>query len=793
MMIRHVSPLFVAAVFCAISGTEDGLAENISSDTDPFRQLDEVLPTPDEKRLASGAPGPGYWQQRADYDIGVELDTEGQTVTGRETVTYTNSSPHTLDYLWFQLDQNRFKQGSGAHLSTSAPDFESMSYRDLKRRLSADVFDGGVEILSVTDGAGAPLPKTVVGTVMRIDLPQPLAPGGQVVVKIGWRFRIVDLKATWARGGYEFFKEDGNSIYTIAQWYPRVAAYTDYGSWQHKAYLGRGEFALEFGDYRVALTVPEDHVVAATGTLENPGEVLTAQQRERLEQATRSDKPVFLVTPEEAGEAEKEKAGGTKTWIFTAENVRDFAWASSRKFIWDAMGVPLGDKRVMAMSFYPKEAEPLWSLYSTHSIAHAVRVYSRQTFDYPYPTAISVNGPIFGMEYPMISFNGPRPKDDGTYSEETKHALISVIIHEVGHNYFPMIVNSDERQWTWMDEGLNSFVEFLAQQEWEDRYPSRRGRPKEITSYMKSQDQVPIMTNSESLLQFGNNSYGKPATALNILRETVLGRELFDFAFKTYANRWMFRRPTPADFFRTMEDASGTDLDWFWRGWFYTTKHVDVAVGDVYRYELDSRDPEAERPKEKKERDEDLARELTLARNKGLSKYADAVPELKDFYSKRDPLDITAKDRKDYEKLLEELKDEDKELLATKKYFYVVHFKNLGGLVTPVPISIEYADGSDEKLTLPAEIWTKNAKETSHLILTDKGISKIVLDPHFEIADVDEDNNYWPSRAIERRFKLEKRKWRKKLDEKNVMQIEREAAEEAEKEKEQETGEAVGE
>ena len=595
-------------------------------DGDPFRQLDELLPDPTRLRGADGAPGPDYWQQRADYSIAVTLDDKKQRLTGKETIRYTNNSPQSLTYLWLQLDQNRFHREAPGHQSKEAPDFEKFRYRELSEELRREEFDGGFAIQSVKDGAGKDLPYTVVDTMMRVDLPEALASGGTMEMAIAWEHNIVNAREMWARGGYEYFEEDENYLYTIAQWHPRMAPFTDVNGWQNKQFLGRGEFALEFGDFEVSITAPADHVVAATGVLQNPEAVLSIEQRMRLKSAEGSSKPVFIVNRKEAEANEASRSTEMKTWVYKAKNVRDFAWASSRKFLWDAAQVEVGGKPVWAMSFYPKEGEPLWSRYSTHAVLHAVDSYSRHIFPYPYPVAISVNGPVYGMEYPMICFNGPRPEDDVTYSRRTKHSLISVVIHEVGHNWFPMIVNSDERQWTWMDEGLNSYVQFLAEQEWDERYPSRGGHAANIVEYMASPKKVPIMTNSESILQFGNNAYAKPATALNILRETILGRETFDFAFREYSRRWKFKRPMPADFFRTMEDASGVDLDWFWRGWFYSTRHVDLGIKKVTLYELDTRDPDVENEKLRQEQGEKEDKFVTNLRNEGLDRYVDRFP-----------------------------------------------------------------------------------------------------------------------------------------------------------------------
>lgn len=754
-------------------------AQSKSNPSDKFRQLEELLPTPNEQRAASGAPGQRYWQQRADYKIDVELDDARQRITGSETVTYYNNSPDTLSYLWLQLDQNIFAKDSDASLTQAAPDFRreapqasgsrgqqaqdlpQVPLNTIDQLLAKSAFDGGDRISAVRDGKGNPLRYTIVKTMMRIDLPQPLASGQTTVFAIDWSYNINDAKRLGGRSGYEFFPKDGNYIYEIAQWFPRMAAYNDVSGWQHKQFLGSGEFTLEFGNYRVSITAPADMVVAATGVLQNPEKVLTAAQRQRLEQARGSENPVLVVTPEEAkanetngAEKAKNSANGPKkTWTYAAENVRDFAFASSRKFIWDAAGHNVEGNRVMAMSYYPNEGNPLWAKYSTHAIMHTLNLYSRYSFTYPYPTAISVNGPVGGMEYPMICFNGPRPLPDGTYPASTKYGLISVVIHEVGHNYFPMIVNSDERQWTWMDEGLNSFLQYLAEQEWEPNYPSRRGEPKNITEYMASDAQVPIMTNSESVLQFGNNAYGKPATALNILRETVLGRELFDFAFREYARRWKFKRPMPADFFRTMEDASGVDLDWFWRGWFYTTDHTDISIEGVRLYALDPHNPEKEKARAQAEREAQPAT-LSQQRNRAAQKRVDQFPSLRDFYNTYDEFVVTEKDREDYQKFAATLSERERELLQAGLNFYVVDLKNIGGLVMPLIFEIEYADGTREEMRIPAEIWRYNNTSVSKLIMTPKEIRSITLDPHLETADVDVSNNYFPRRPVKSRFQL---------------------------------------
>ena len=747
---------------------------------DPFKQLHELLPSPNSNRLASGAPGPNYWQQRADYHIKVILDDKNQRLIGSETINYQNNSPHTLNYLWVQLDQNRFDPNSEELLIQEAPGLDGMSFNRLKSQLYRQSFKGGHQIKKVTNSKGEKIKFSIIGTMMRIDLKKSLTPKSNYVFNIDWEYNIIDADLNRARGGYEYFKEDKNYIYEIAQWFPRMAAYTDYTGWQNKQFLGSGEFTLEFGNYKVEITAPEDHIVAATGELQNTNSVMSDTQLDRWNKAKKNGDITFIVTPEEAkqNQSKKTKPTKTKTWIFKADNVRDFAWASSRKFIWDAKYHEFTKgKKAWAMSFYPIEAEPLWSKYSTESVAHTLDVFSKFTFDYPYPVAISVNGPVFGMEYPMICFNGPRPEKDGTYSESTKNALIGVVIHEVGHNWFPMIVNSDERQWTWMDEGINTFLQFLAQAEWQQKWSSGRGKPKSITGYMSSSKQRPIMTNSESIHQFGSNAYSKPAAALNVLRETVMGREVFDYAFKEYSKRWMFKRPEPADFFRTMEDASGKDLDWFWRGWFYTTYNVDVGIKSLKLYEIDTKNPDIEKPIQKTKRDELNAKDLIDIRNKPLPKAVDKNKKLLDFYNKYDPLDVTDADRREYNKWIKELDSEELKLLSLRKKFYVIELENVGGLVSPVILEIDYKNAKSETIRIPAEIWRKNNDNVRKMIISDKEIVQIEVDPLLETADTDRYNNFWPPKTIESRFQLQKRK-----KSKNPMQKAKEEKQRVEKE-----------
>ncbi len=733
---------------------------------DKFRQLEEILPTPDELRLGSGRPGPAYWQQRVDYRIAVRLNEKKRRISGTERIRYQNRSPHTLDYLWLQLDNNRFKQGSDAQLIELAPNFDDFGFRRLARELALEKFDGGLKLTKVQDLSGRALSYTIVGTMMRIDLETPLAPNATFEFQVDWRYTVNDLDHIRARSGYEKLA-DGNGLFAIARWYPRMAAYNDVSGWQNKQFLGRGEFTLEFGNFDVEITVPKDHIVASTGVLQNPDDVLTKTQKQRLKQAETAKDPVLIITEDEARANAKTRARGTRTWRFKAENVRDFAWASSRSLLWDALRFKKNGNDVMAMSYWPPEGEPLWSRYSTRAIVHTLDVYSEHTFAYPYPVAISVNSLVGGMEYPMICFNAPRPYEDKTYfgvrSKEasdswwhSKYGLISVIIHEVGHNFFPMIINSDERQWTWMDEGLNTFLQFIAEQRWEKDYPSRRGFPEKIVEYMTSENQVPIMTNSESIYQFGNNAYGKPATALNILRETVMGRELFDFAFKKYARSWKFKRPMPADFFRAMEDASSVDLDWFWRGWFYSTDHVDIAITTVKEFILESGNPELDFPLRKEERDS-RPPNLTEQRNRRMQRLVENHPNLKDFYNDFDELDVTKQDEKEFQKMFENLTPQERGLIGTVRNFYVVHFENQGGVPMPIPLEITYEDGKKEFVRIPAEIWRRSTKRVRKLFMRTKRIKSFHVDPFREIADADADDNQWPPRPKPTRFKLFKK------------------------------------
>jgi hypothetical protein len=596
---------------------------------------------------------------------------------------------------------------------------------------------------------------------MRIDLPKPIQPGQSYSFQINWNYNINDRMRLGGRSGYEYFDTDKNYLYTIAQYYPRLVAYMDYSGWQHKQFLGSGEFTLDFGNYEVALTVPSDHIVAASGVLQNPKDVLTADQLARYNKAKTSTEPVIICTQDEAIAREKGHEKAMKTWVFKAENVRDFAFATSRKFIWDAQSVDINGKKPMAMSFYPKEGNPLWEQYSTRVVAHTLKSYSAHTIDYPYPVAISVHAKWIGMEYPMICFNGGRPEADGTYSEGTKTGMLSVIIHEVGHNFFPMIINSDERQWTWMDEGLNTFCEYLAEKEWDREFPIRRGPARNIVDYMKGDKtkMSPIMTNSESIYQFGNNAYGKPATGLNILRETIMGRELFDYAFKEYCRRWAFRHPTPEDFFRSMEDASAVDLDWFWRGWFYTTEHCDMNLKSVREFTINGHDPKVEKALLKAKADAQPA-DISLTRDKqeGIIPIVDQNPVTRDKYNDDNPNAVTPEDEKKYEEYKKNLTPEEQKLLNETNYFYELTVENVGGLLMPVIFEFTFEDGTKQIERIPAEIWKMSEASASKVFRFGKKVTNIALDPLLETADVELNNNFWPTRNVPSQFELFKQK-----------------------------------
>ena len=730
------------------------VAQNPNLNYNKFKQLKEELATPNVYRTAGGAPGHAYYQNEADYVMNLTLNDQQQKITGTETIIYHNNSQDKLEYLWLQLDQNKRAQSSDSY-KIQTGGIKSLNTRSIKNM--EPEFEGGFNITSVTKKDGSKQAYTIHKTMMRINLDKPLLPGTNFTFNVDWWYNINNRMEIGGRSGYEYFEEDDNYLYTIAQFFPRMCVYNDTEGWQNKQFLGSGEFTLPFGDYDVKIAVPTDHVVAATGNLVNANEILSEEQIKRLELAKKNEKePVFIVNEKEAIKNEKQRKKGMKTWHFKAENVRDFGWASSRKFIWDAMVVKQKSNDVLAMSFYPKEGNPLWEQYSTKTVAHTLKCYSKYTFDYPYPVAISVHSKWIGMEYPMICFNGGRPDEDGTYSKRTKYGMISVIIHEVGHNYFPMIINSDERQWTWMDEGLNTFLQYLTEQEFEKGYPSRRGPAYRIVDYMKGNKKriSPIMTNSESIHQFGNNAYGKPATAMNILRESIMGRELFDYAFKTYANRWMFKHPNPEDLFRTMEDASSVDLDWFWRGWFYSTDHVDISLDNVRYYKINNQNPNENNAEKKKKFEEIKAKDISNQRNKDIVTYREIDSKLSDFYTSYDEFSTTEKQLKKFENFQSKLDEDEKQILKEDKHYYEIKFKNVGGLVMPIFLDFTLENNTHELVKIPAEIWMKNNTQITKVFAFDKEVKQIELDPFLETADTDRNNNYWPVKVEPTKFEL---------------------------------------
>tara|TARA_B100001758_G_scaffold48009_1_gene38674 strand:+ start:4514 stop:6781 length:2268 start_codon:yes stop_codon:yes gene_type:complete len=719
----------------------------------PFRQLTDLFATPNKYHNASGAPGVDYYQQKVDYSMNIELDDEKKKLYGEQSITYYNNSPDDLEYLWIQLDQNIRKKDAPA-LEKNESKFQLIQQtQTFASSYIKEPFDGGFNIEWVRDINNNPIKYYINQTMMRIDVSKPIMSGQQYKFKIKWWYNINDHVNDEGRSGYEYFPKDNNRAYVIAQFFPRLCVYNDVEGWQNYQFWGNGEFALEFGDYDVNITVPSDHILDATGVLQNPKEVLSKIEYNRYKKAQNSfEKPVIIVSEDEVIEKEKSFSKTKKTWKFKAKNVRDFAFATSRKFIWDMQAVKIGSNKVMAVSLYPKEGNPLWEEYSTKAVVQSLITYSKFTFDYPYPKAVSVHAKNQGMEYPMICWNFGRPDEDGNYSDRTKFGMISVIIHEIGHNYFPMIVNSDERQWGWMDEGLDTFVQYLTEQEFAEsypevlgtleKYPSRRGDPKKIIPYMSGDQNFisPIMSNPENIFQLGANAYAKPATALNILRETIMGRDLFDHAFKTYSKRWMFKHPTPEDFFRTMEDASAVDLDWFWRGWFYTTDFVDIGINSFKKYSISTSPP-------------DKVKEMV----EGYGINSDEMIE--SIYMLEDKDDQTInKLRQDRLKVLEDYLKENNSDSEIPKYFYEIGFEKPGGLVMPIIVKYTYADGSSDIVKYPVQLWRKNLDQVYKVVTSDKEIIEVTLDPNFETSDVNMNNNNWPRKEIKSKFKLFKEK-----------------------------------
>jgi hypothetical protein len=770
----HFSLVVACLTFFSAVNSAQNIQNNPQSNHgNKFEQLGTILPTPNEYRNASGAPGSKYWQQRADYDIDVLLDEKNLSVIGTETVTYFNNSPDALSYLWLQLDENQHDPKNEVNYFDENKINDPLTDQQIKGLKTKQNLEGlGDKIDVVTDEKGKALKYTVNGSMMRIDLPKPLNANTKFKFRVKWHYKMINRIELGGRGGYEYFAEDGNHLFTMTQWYPRLCVYSDFHGWQNKQFTGRGEFALVFGNYKVKMTVPADHLVCSTGQCQNYQQVLTPEQYGRWQKAQSATEPleIGLLADAIAAEKKTKPVTSTKTWIFKADSVRDFAWGSSRKFCWDAMPVMCEGKKVMCMSFYGKEAYGLYRKYSTKVVAHTIKTYSKFSIPYPYPVAQSIEA-ANGMEYPMICFNFGRTEKDGTYTEGTKNGMILVIIHEVGHNFFPMIINSDERQWSWMDEGLNTFVQYLTEREFDANYPSARGPAYKMTDYMRlPKNQLePIMVNSENINNFGANAYGKPATALNILRETVMGRELFDFAFKQYCNRWAFKHPEPADFFRTMEDASAVDLDWFWRGWFFDIEPVDIAIDTVKAYavvkgqkvpiKMDTmlvfpkpNDPSYSLQKTPFE-------SITNIRNReaGIKSLVDIDTTLRDFYYHYKPDRAVTKEVKNKYENLEEISD-TAFVRFNNQYIYEIKFSNKGGLVMPLIIQFNYADGSSDIERIGAYIWRKNEKEVTKTFLKSSKVKSILLDPYKETADINEANNVWNIKIEPSKFELFKSK-----------------------------------
>ena len=711
---------FITTAFVAQETTENKGTQKGHTDENKFRQMKDLLATPNDQHTASGAPGHQYSQQKVDYVMDIRLEESTNKIYGDEKITYHNNSKDVLEYLWVQLDQNMRADDSKTPLAQSNAASAFLTPENFKKEFMKEGKGFGFNIEKVTVD-GKPLSYLINWTMMRINLPKPLNPGEKFVFNIKWNYKINNSVKDGGRSGFEDFP-DGNNNYTIAQFFPRLCVYNNVEGWQNMQFWGRSEFALEFGDYEVKITVPSDHTMEATGDLLNEKDVLTKEQRNRFDQARKSFKdPVMIVTQAEAEVTEKGRATTTKTWHYRANMVRDFAFATSRKYIWDAMAVNINGRTVMATSLYPKEGNPLWEKHSTRVVANTLEEYSKLTFDYPYSKAVSVHADRQGMEYPMICFNYGRPNPDGTYSDRVRDGMIGVITHEVGHNFFPMIVNSDERQWTWMDEGLNSFVEILAELDYDPNF-NTGNLPKDIVRYIGGDQSniSPIMSQGDYVKQFGPNAYTKPAAGLYMLRQTIMGPELFDHAFRTYAQRWMFKHPTPEDFFRTMEDASAMDLDWFWRGWFYTTDVTDIGIKDVKPLYL------TDKPSERVQK---------------------LKTQYKDYFDSLGDLVYITDIKEDANPNAMVKYVDGKEVPS---YIYSVEFDKPGGLVMPIIVELTYKDGTKERQTFPAQIWMKDDNSVKRVFSSSQEIISITVDPDLETADVDTSNNSWPKKESDK-------------------------------------------
>ncbi len=654
-----------------------------------FRVLDQ-WPAPNETRGANGKPGAKYWQQRVDYVIRVGLDTTTHTVTGSERVTYRNNSPDALGYVWFQLDQNIDNPSVSEAMigATSLP--KSISPRAAEF-INARLDTKGYSITRVQlvskNGQKTDAAYVLQGTQMKVPLSSPLATGGAQDIEIDWSYVMPESFASRnGRGAREKLKDGWE--YLAAQWFPRAAVYDDVVGWQNDQFYGQGEFYLNFGNYDVSITVPHNHIVQSTGVLHESGRGPDIHAARAPCEGVHLASNRFTSSPrtKRTRRPRAQLVQQPFTWRFKAENVRDFAWASSAGFIWDAAGFRYSPtaKPIEMHSLYPREALGVWDSLSTKAIAQTMRTYGRLAFEYPYPKASNIHGIVGGMEYPMIAFCGARPPANANAAvlKSVGYGLVAVTIHEVGHNWFPMIVASDERKWTWMDEGLNSYLEGMASVEFDLSWPKARLPmvAANIVGYMKNTDQVPLMTESDLIHRgFGPNGYTKPASGLFILREQVLGPQFFDAAFREYSAAWMFKHPQPADFFRSMMQASGDNLNWFWRGWFYSTHANDQSLGTVESQSADS-------------------------------------------------LGMSARGR----------------------FYNRVTLENKGGLVMPAIMEFTFTDGSKERVKLPVSIWRNNEKKFEYGRFSQKELQSVELDPDNVLADINRENNKWsrPAAAI---------------------------------------------
>ena len=622
------------------AGGEDG--ENI------FRPLD--LPTPTDRRLGSGKPGPGYWQQRCDYDIDATLDPETDMVTASMTVRYHNNSPHDLEYLWMQLEQNLFRLDSiGSRSRTPGSVMKMLEYD----------FDGGYSIPSVRAGGDA-LEMTVYDTLGRVELDEPIASGSVFEFEVDFAFRVPPALRRMGREEVE----DGE-IFELAQWFPHVCKYDGVRGWNTLPYLGTGEFYTDFGDYEVSITAPRHYLVSASGRLTNPGEVLTGEMIARLDEAESSDEPVWIVREDEIGrDAIRPGDRDMYTWEYEIEDARTFAWAASDAFMWDACRATIehedgGTRTVLCQSLYPREAEVWGPAHedggSTRFIKHSIEFYSDRLSAYPYPVMSNINGPEGGMEYPGIIFCGAR---------ENSEWLFGVTDHEVAHTWFPMVINSDERRYMWQDEGFNTFVNLYSKAAWYGEEVDFKRHQAQTVEVCSAHNPQPIMTAPDHAWPswVGELMYRKTGYGLYLLREFVLGPERFDTAFAQYIDWWSFKHPQPSDFFRTMEDAAGADLAWFWRGWFLEPAALDLGVRTVAQSERDSA---------------------------------------------------------------------------------IVVLDALGEMVMPVPMRIEYADGSVEDRTLPVEIWHSATRWNAGIETGGRRIRRVTIDPEEILPDTDRSNNTW--------------------------------------------------